>query len=114
MKRKHDLPRPELPSRVPPWAAALASLLVPGLGQALARAVWRGILVLASLVAIAAMFVWRVQVVGYLQDAFPAQLAKTLQRQPGFTERAFHDRLLAYGSPPPKYLRHLLFGDSLW
>jgi phosphonate transport system permease protein len=85
MKKKPDLPRPELPSLVPPWAAALASLLVPGLGQALARAVWRGVLVLASLLAIAAMFVWRVQVVGYLQDAFPAQLAKTLQRQPGFT-----------------------------
>jgi phosphonate transport system permease protein len=85
MKRTHDLPRPELPSFVPPWAAALASLLVPGLGQALARAAWRGVLVLASLVAIAAMFVWRVQVVGYLQDAFPAMLRKTLQLQPGFT-----------------------------
>jgi phosphonate transport system permease protein len=85
MKKKTAGPRPELPSLVPPWAAALASLVVPGLGQALGRAVWRGVLVLASLVAIAAMFVWRVQVVGYLLDAFPAQLAKTLQLQPGFT-----------------------------
>ena len=34
------------PSRVPPWAAGICSLIVPGLGQALARSVWRGVLVL--------------------------------------------------------------------
>lgn len=84
-KKRSAGPRPELPALVKPWAAALASLVVPGLGQALSRAVWRGVLVLASLGAIAAMFAWRVQVVGYLVHGFAAQLAKTLERQPGFT-----------------------------
>jgi hypothetical protein len=37
-------PLPEdKPPLVPPWAAGVASLLVPGLGQALARSVWRGL-----------------------------------------------------------------------
>jgi hypothetical protein len=41
------------------------------------------------------------------------KLRKRAEQQPGFSERAFHDRLLAYGSPAPKYLRHILFGDPL-
>jgi phosphonate transport system permease protein len=83
-KKKAGLPRPERPSLVPPWAAAVASLVVPGAGQALARAVWRGVLILSSLLAIAAMFVWRVQTVGYLQKTFASQLGKTLELQPAF------------------------------
>jgi uncharacterized protein (DUF885 family) len=42
-----------------------------------------------------------------------SKLRKRAEQQPGFAERAFHDRLLAYGSPAPKYLRHILFGDPL-
>jgi uncharacterized protein (DUF885 family) len=34
-------------------------------------------------------------------------------KQPGFSERAYHDRLLSFGSPAPKYARHMLFGDPL-
>lgn len=41
------------------------------------------------------------------------KLRKRAEQQTGFLERAFHDRLLSYGSPPPKYLRHILFGDPL-
>ena len=78
-------PKPERPSLVPPWAAAIASLLVPGLGQALARAVWRGVLVLASLSAITGMMVWRVSVLGHLQTTPGAMLAKAFDLQPAFT-----------------------------
>ena len=67
------------------WAAALASFVVPGLGQALARAVWRGVLILASILSIAAMFVWRVQVIGYLQSTPAAMLSKAMELRPGFT-----------------------------
>jgi phosphonate transport system permease protein len=85
MKKKTGIPAPELPSLVPPWAAALASLVVPGLGQALARAVWRGVLILASILSIAAMFVWRVQIIGYLQSTPAAMLGKAMELRPGFT-----------------------------
>jgi phosphonate transport system permease protein len=84
MKKKTGIPRPELPPLVPPWAAALASLVIPGLGQALARAVWRGFLILASLLAIAAMFVWRVGIVGYLLETPVAMLRKAMELQPAF------------------------------
>jgi len=85
MKKKTGIPAPELPSLVPPWAAAMASLVVPGLGQALARAVWRGVLILASILSIAAMFVWRVQIIGYLQSTPADMLRKAMQLRPGFT-----------------------------
>jgi uncharacterized protein (DUF885 family) len=32
---------------------------------------------------------------------------------PGFRERAYHDRLLSFGAPAPRYLGHLLFGDPI-
>jgi phosphonate transport system permease protein len=70
---------------VPPWAAALCSLLVPGLGQALARSIWRGILVLSSAVAIVGMLVWRIDILGHLQTTPVAKLAKAFELQPGFT-----------------------------
>jgi uncharacterized protein (DUF885 family) len=49
----------------------------------------------------------------YFGFAEVSKLRKRAERQPGFSERAFHDRLLAYGSPAPKYLRHILFEDPL-
>jgi len=85
MKKKTGIPAPELPSLVPPWAAALASVAVPGLGQALARSVWRGVLILASVLSVTAMFVWRVRLIGYLQSTPGAMLAKAMELRPGFT-----------------------------
>jgi len=35
------------------------------------------------------------------------------ERQPGFAERAFNDKLLSFGSPPPRFLANLMFGDAL-
>ncbi len=77
--------KPERPSLVPAWAAAVASLIIPGLGQALARAVWRGVLVLASLLAIIGMTIWRVMLLGHLQTTPAAMLAKAFELQPAFT-----------------------------
>jgi phosphonate transport system permease protein len=84
MKKRDKKQKPDLPSLVPPWAAALLSLLVPGLGQALARSVRRGILILGSILAIAGMLVWRVGALGRLQKAPAAVVAKALELQPGF------------------------------
>jgi len=77
--------REEPPSRIPPWAAGICSLVVPGLGQALARSVWRGVLVLVSAAAILGMLIWRVDILGHLQTTAAAKLAKAFDLQPGFT-----------------------------
>ena len=36
------------------------------------------------------------------------ELRRAAAKQPGFTERAFHDRLLSYGSPAMKFIRALM------
>jgi phosphonate transport system permease protein len=54
-------PKPSLPSLVPPWAAGLLSALVPGLGQALARQVRRGILIFVSFLTIFGLMIWRIR-----------------------------------------------------
>lgn len=41
------------------------------------------------------------------------KLRERAEKQPGFQERAFHDKLLSFGSPPPNTLAHLMFGDPL-
>jgi len=35
------------------------------------------------------------------------------ERAPGFSERALHDKLLSFGSPQPRFLATLMFGDPL-
>ena len=49
------------PSLVPPIVAAIASLIIPGLGQGLARAVRRGIILFATLLSIVFLMAWRFQ-----------------------------------------------------
>ncbi|HVY45940.1 MAG TPA: DUF885 domain-containing protein, partial [Minicystis sp.] len=36
------------------------------------------------------------------------RLRAAAERAPGFTERGYHDRLLSFGSPPPRHVRGLL------
>lgn len=47
------------PSLVPPVIAAILSVIVPGLGQILARAFRRGLLLLASFISILGLLLWR-------------------------------------------------------
>jgi phosphonate transport system permease protein len=47
------------PSIVPPWLAALLSAIIPGLGQALARAVNRALVIFFSFASIAGLLIWR-------------------------------------------------------
>jgi phosphonate transport system permease protein len=74
----------ERPPLVPPWAAGVASLLVPGLGQALARSVWRGLLILCSMISIAGMLAWRIALLGHLQATPAAMIRKAVELQPLF------------------------------
>jgi phosphonate transport system permease protein len=80
MTRDKDI-RPPL---VPPAAAAVASALVPGAGQALSLSVRRGILLLGSLLAILGMLAWRVKLLAPLEPTAFTSLVKALSRRPFF------------------------------
>ncbi|MGD2253942.1 MAG: phosphonate ABC transporter, permease protein PhnE [Anaerolineales bacterium] len=54
---------PEKPSLVPPIISALISLVVPGLGHALARSYRRGLVLLASFITILGLLIWRIRVI---------------------------------------------------
>jgi len=49
------------PSLVPPWVAALLSFPIPGLGQALSRAVRKGIIIFISNLTMFGLMFWRFQ-----------------------------------------------------
>jgi phosphonate transport system permease protein len=49
------------PSLVPPVIAAIASLILPGLGQVLAREIRRGIILFATMLSIVLLMIWRFQ-----------------------------------------------------
>ncbi|MGD1996224.1 MAG: phosphonate ABC transporter, permease protein PhnE [Anaerolineae bacterium] len=72
------------PSLVPAPVAALASLIVPGLGQILARQVQRGLLLLGSLVSIFGLVAWRVQDLGRREVEAMAIFRKAFDRRPIF------------------------------
>ena len=73
---------PRKPSLVSPFVAALSSLLVPGLGHALARSMRKGFVLLLSLVSIIALWVWRVRIVARLETTFIGAVKKSFYLQP--------------------------------
>jgi phosphonate transport system permease protein len=79
-----DRPKSKPPSRIPAPLAAVASALLPGLGQILGRSIQRGILLLASFAAIVAMLGWRIQLLARLEPTPMAMLGKALSRRPLF------------------------------
>jgi phosphonate transport system permease protein len=52
------------PSRVPPAVASIISLIIPGLGHALARSIQRGVLLFLSFISIGGLLIWRIKLVG--------------------------------------------------
>ncbi|MFP4343212.1 MAG: phosphonate ABC transporter, permease protein PhnE [Anaerolineales bacterium] len=78
--RKPKLP----PSFVPPPVAALLSLIVPGLGQLLARQLQRGLLLFGSVASIIGLLAWRaVDLAPRAEGAIPI-LLRALERRPFF------------------------------
>lgn len=69
---------------VSPPAAAVASLLVPGLGQVLSRQWQRGILVIASLVSSLLIFWSLIAELGRRVPAGWPQVVRAFERRPGF------------------------------
>ncbi|MDY6875138.1 MAG: phosphonate ABC transporter, permease protein PhnE [Chloroflexota bacterium] len=80
---RQDVPK-EQPSLVPPVVAGLASLLIPGLGQALARQLQRGLLLMGSLITAVGLFAWRVSLLSPGEVGAIASLTKALNRRPVF------------------------------
>ena len=84
-QKKQNAGRREPPPPVgPPAVAAVASLLVPGLGQVLDRLVQRGLLLFGSMLTILLMLGWRVNVLAHREPTAWAMLAKAVSRRPFF------------------------------
>jgi phosphonate transport system permease protein len=77
-------PRETPPSLVPAPVAGVASLLVPGLGQALGRSLGRGALLFGSMLTVVGLAIWRLYNLARREVGAMAILSKALQRQPGF------------------------------
>jgi phosphonate transport system permease protein len=72
----------EAPSFVPPAAAAVASLILPGLGQMLTRAFRRGLLILFSMATMIGLLIWRVSLIGRRETGWLAITQKAFDLQP--------------------------------
>jgi phosphonate transport system permease protein len=71
-------------SLVPPSLAGVLSLVIPGLGQVLARAGGRGLLLFFSLVSSIGLLIWRMRLIARREEGVLAILRKAVDRQPVF------------------------------
>ncbi len=72
----------EKPSLVPPVAAGLISLIVPGLGHMLARQFRKGLVLLLVFLSAAGLWIWRVNDAARREVGFAAMFKKAIQLQP--------------------------------
>jgi len=70
------------PSPISPPVSALLSLFVPGLGQAVAGALRRGLLLFASLATSLGLVAWRIRLVGKREDQVAEIFLKAIRLQP--------------------------------
>ena len=85
MKKLPPSPLQEtLPGKVPPPLAALASLVLPGLGQVLCLQVRRGLLLLGAMASIVLIFRWRIDLLAHLDPTLGAKLAHAFRLRPAF------------------------------
>ena len=75
-------PEENKPSLVSPWLAAVLSAVVPGLGQVLARQLWRGVLIFGSFASIIGLTVWRFQEAAPRDTGWQAIMAKAFRLEP--------------------------------
>lgn len=80
MRTTRETPRP--PALVPPLVGALASLLIPGLGQVLGRAIRRGLLLFASFITLAGLLIWRIRLAAPRDDLWGDIISKAFHLQP--------------------------------
>ena len=82
MKQKTSQSTPTLPSFVPAPVAAVASAILPGLGQILARSYRRGLLIFFSLLTILVLTVWRFRLAAPRDTGFSDIFRKALRLEP--------------------------------
>lgn len=70
------------PSLVPPVVVALVSLIIPGLGHLLARAVQRGIILILTVLSLVGLLVWRINVVARREVELLEILKKAFRLEP--------------------------------
>jgi len=71
-------------SLVSPPVAAGASVVLPGLGQLLARKLWRGVLILGSVISVLGLLAWRIDALARREPTAMAKLARAFERRPVF------------------------------
>lgn len=81
-KKQIYKPKLSLPSLVSPWVAGVLSAIIPGLGQALARQVRRGILIFVSFASIAGLLIWRFRLAAPRDTGFMNIVSKAIYLQP--------------------------------
>ena len=77
-------PKPPKQPLTTPGVAFLASLVIPGSGQVLARQVQRGFLTFAGMFSMVAILVWRISLLGSRVDGFWVTFNHALGRRPAF------------------------------
>ena len=70
------------PALVSPIISAIASLIVPGLGQALSRSIQKGLVLLVSLVSIIGLWVWRVRITARFESTFLGTVKRSFYLEP--------------------------------
>jgi len=70
------------PSLASPMVAAISSLILPGLGQALGRSFRKGLILFLSLVSLVALWAWRVRITARLEITFVDAAKKAFYLQP--------------------------------
>ncbi len=71
-------------TRVPAPVAGIASLIVPGLGQAIIGQVYRGLLILAAVVSAGGILVWRIDDLGRRAEGAWDKFQKSIDLSPTF------------------------------
>lgn len=82
-KRRPDRKQaPRGKSLVSPILTSLASMVIPGLGQALGRAVRRGLIIFFSFISILGLFAWRMRLAARRDDELMAIIRKAFRLEP--------------------------------
>ena len=81
-QRQRKQKKEEKPSLVPPFLAALLSLVIPGLGQMLAGAFRRGLMLFLSFITIVGLLVWRINITARRETEVLAKIQKSYDQQP--------------------------------
>lgn len=64
--------------------AGVASLILPGAGQLLARKLWRGLLILGSIISVIGLLAWRIDALAHREPTAITKLTRAFERRPMF------------------------------